>query len=203
MAFSGSGQNEHEINKCARQAYLNSIQGQNDALKRYVVLVREVTYRDEKDVLFLDISTGDIDSEKTFTVPKGYAYSGTYTKPEFFPTGQMSLFLFFSNKKLKVGDVIKRGRDTYRIANCTTCTVIKSIDHFGKEKTHWRYTLKCELLKKVDKEIYSSEHDDFKREMKLMGFDMKGWCLYKRMKTNFVEFMKAVLPDNVINVIEV
>ena len=48
--------------------------------------------------------------------------------------------------------------------------------------------------------------DTFKQGMAELGFDMKGWCAYRRRKTFYVDFLKAVTQGfhgyNVINVIE-
>ena len=39
--------------------------------------------------------------------------------------------------------------------------------------------------------------------MEEQGINMKGWCVYKRRKTDITDFVKAILPNNVINVITI
>lgn len=62
------------------------------------------------------------------------------------------------------------------------------------------------VAKVVDERYWSAASDTFKQEMAKLGFDMKGWCLYRRRKTHYKDFLKAITQGfhghNVINVIE-
>lgn len=63
-----------------------------------------------------------------------------------------------------------------------------------------------EYIEKTDYR-YSSSLDTFKQQMTSLGFDMKGWCLYKRQRTSFTDFLKAVCSSfrnyHLINLIQI
>lgn len=40
---------------------------------------------------------------------------------------------------------------------------------------------------------YSRSLDTFRQEMESQGFDMTGWCLYRRQHTEYDEFLRAVV----------
>ena len=62
------------------------------------------------------------------------------------------------------------------------------------------------VAKVVDERCWVAANDTFKQEMAKLGFDMKGWCLYRRRKTHYKDFLKAITQGfhgyNVINIIE-
>ena len=61
------------------------------------------------------------------------------------------------------------------------------------------------IAKSVTK--YSSSEDYFKKQMTESGFNMKGWCLYKRMRTPFLDFLKQVASTykdyHLVNLIQI
>ena len=71
----------------------------------------------------------------------------------------------------------------------------------------WRATLHVTacIPKRVVK--YSSSDDYFRHQMEEAGFDMKGWCLYKRMKTPFMDFLRSVASSykdyHLVNLIQI
>lgn len=51
---------------------------------------------------------------------------------------------------------------------------------------------------------FSRTGDTFRQELEDQGIDMTGWCVYRRRKTDFKEFLKSILSDfNVVNVLNI
>lgn len=50
---------------------------------------------------------------------------------------------------------------------------------------------------------FIASEDTFKQGMEEQGINMRGWCVYKRRKTDIADFVKAILPKEVINLITI
>ena len=64
-------------------------------------------------------------------------------------------------------------------------------------------TLVYEVCRRKSIRRFDSSKDTFRKEMENQGIDMTGWCVYKRRKTEFMDFLKAIMSDDVINIIKI
>lgn len=60
----------------------------------------------------------------------------------------------------------------------------------------YRATLHYEEVKIVRGLRYlSKEEDCYRKDMEKLGFDMSNWCVYKRRKTDYHEFLRSLFPE--------
>lgn len=82
--------------------------------------------------------------------------------------------------------------------------VVKRIDFprgyytAGCKKEYIHHKGRC-----INNNRYTASEDTFKQGMEEQGIDMRGWCVFKRERTDIVDFVKAILPKDVINLITV
>jgi len=73
--------------------------------------------------------------------------------------------------------------------------------------TSWKADVHIDACRERRQIRYSSGKDRFRQQMEKSGFDMKGWCLYKRRKTPFLDFLKDVCSGyknyRLVNLIEI
>lgn len=50
---------------------------------------------------------------------------------------------------------------------------------------------------------FDASKDTFRHIMEEQGINMTGWCVYKRSKTDFMDFLRAIMPNEVINIIRI
>lgn len=141
------------------------------------------------------------------TIPEGYYFSGcerteTLRKAfSFTETTCCSQKPTVDNYRVKASYGVGR-RYKYRVTR---------VDITGEDSTGihtWDATVHIDAFIPKDQWRYSRDLDTFRQGMEEQGFDMTGWCLYRRMKTDFREFLRTVAstwkPDNhLVNLIEV
>ena len=154
-------------------------------------------------VMLINLENGQ--PVKTIDIPEGYWDSGCeyagyielmdeekvkshsgYHLPELGETQSFENFKTGEYKRYvltEITDVVESKRSNFK------CT-------FYDAKLHYRRFREKKAFR------YSSAEDTFKKEMEEQGINMKGWCVYKRRKTEFMEFLKAILPE-VVNLIQI
>jgi len=167
---------------------------------------------------FISQNSGEI--LNTVDIPSGYLYSGlemvTTLKKVKTITGHVS-----QSKKPDVDNV-----DPYSVVN--TATNRNQLKFMMRRKSK-RYVFKTskvnitgeddylfhtyeadvevDVLLKTEEMKFDSKKDTFKSQMSASGFNMKGWCLYKRRQTNFMDFLRIITKSykdyNVINLIQI
>lgn len=87
---------------------------------------------------------------------------------------------------------------------------VTKIDNIKEDKSvfpTWTADVSVDACRERTQWKYSSKSDHFRHRMEKSGFNMKGWCCYKRQKTEFKEFLKKVCSTykdyNIINLIEI
>lgn len=60
----------------------------------------------------------------------------------------------------------------------------------------YKATLHYEKVKIVrGLRFLSKDEDSYRKDMEKLGFDMSNWCVYKRRKTDYREFLRSFFPD--------
>lgn len=91
-------------------------------------------------------------------------------------------------------DYYTYGRDKYLRVKCIEDTHTKKSGLVSCKCTY-------EVCRRKSVLKFDASKDTFRKVLEEQGIDMTGWCIYKRRKTDFMEFLKAILPDNVVNII--
>ena len=92
----------------------------------------------------------------------------------------------------KYAGVIKGNEMVYKVREVRTKEEGRMALQNGDGLDFWEGSVFVDAFVKVAERRYSSEKDDYRKEMEALGFDMKGWCVYKRTKTRIHDFMRAV-----------
>lgn len=106
------------------------------------------------------------------------------------------------------GDPVPEKFRLYRRHFRTSTEVIKVLDkEFDPEFIPvWNVTVECGFYIYKSEKKFEASKDTFRMEMEMKGFNMKGWCTYKRCKTSKKNFLKQIVKDykglEIINFIE-
>jgi hypothetical protein len=106
------------------------------------------------------------------------------------------------------GDVVPKKFKLYRRHFRTSTEVIRVLDkEFDPEFIPvWNVTVECGFYIHKSEKKFKASKDTFRMEMEKKGFNMKGWCTYKRCKTSKIDFLKQIIKDykglEIINFIE-
>ena len=140
------------------------------------------------------------------TVPDGYYYSGM----EMVETLQ-KVYSFteevYSTKVPTVGEYNARARygsPGKRYTYMVTKVEVIGEDHDIIHTYNSRVYIDACLSKNQWR--FSRKLDTFRQEMESQGFDMTGWCLYRRMHTDFRVFLKNLIASrnyHLVNLIEI
>ena len=60
--------------------------------------------------------------------------------------------------------------------------------------TTWEADVHVDICLEKSVMRWDSHQDTFRQQMTASGFNMTGWCLYRRMHTDFFSFLKQVIP---------
>lgn len=97
--------------------------------------------------------------------------------------------------------------DQYGIDKYIRLKEIKDIEPWSikrlKDMKCYNATLIYEVCRRKVGYRFNSSEDSFRRGIEEQGINMKGWCVYKRRKTPFFEFLKNILPNDVVNLIPI
>lgn len=87
---------------------------------------------------------------------------------------------------------------------------VTSVDNIQKDADifhTWTADVHVDACRQKRQWKYSSRKDYFRHQMEESGFDMSGWCCYKRRKTPFMDFLKDVVSKykdyHLVNLIKI
>ena len=155
---------------------------------------------------FISQKTGEV--LEVVPIPEGYSYSGHTTVPQ----------------------LQKVGTHTESVCQWPEPTPdnVVLMNYTGRKSRFYKYKIREINNIKLDSDIiptytadvvvdiyleknvscFDRHLDEFRQKMEQAGFDMSGWCTYKRMKTPFFEFLTKVIPTynkdyKVMNIIKI
>ena len=156
---------------------------------------------------FISQETGEV--VDTVDIPTGYYDSGMELITRLQPVHSFT-------------ETIHRGGPKPTLANCEYIA-----GKYGYNPHHYKYVVTKVTDIKEDKDIFhtwtatlhvtacipktewkfSSADDHFRHGMEAAGFNMKGWCVYRRIRTPFLEFLKQVASQykdyHLVNLIQI
>lgn len=154
----------------------------------------------EQYVMLINLEDGQ--PIRTIDIPEGYGYSGFSTCTYYEPTGEIYTRRHSGNYLPQVGDINQYGINKY-----IRLKEIKDVKPWSikclKGLKGYNATLIYEVCRRRVGIRFNSSEDSFKRKLEEQGINMKGWCVYKRRKTPFFEFLKNILPNDVVNLISI
>lgn len=153
-------------------------------------------------VMFVNLEDGQL--VRTIDIPEGYYDSGFEVEYYYEPTGDIIREKHSGNYLPKIGEFKHYRKNKY--INLKEIEDVKPWKFDLGEGIYmegYDATLIYEVCRKKVAHKFDSSKDTFRKDMEKQGFNMTGWCVYKRRKTEFMEFLKAIMPDNVINIIKI
>lgn len=137
-------------------------------------------------------------------IPEGYWTSGYKAEEYYEPTGDIIRRKHSGNYLPETGKVEQYRRDKYiRLKEIVNVKSRKVNIGEGKYMEVYNATLVYEVCRRKLGYRFDSSKDLFRQEMEEQGIDMTGWCVYKRRKTEFMDFLRAILNDSVVNIIRI
>lgn len=137
-------------------------------------------------------------------IPEGYYTSGFKAEEYYDSTGDIILKRHSGNYLPKIGEVKQYRRNEYiRLKEIEDVKPWKFNLGKGEYMEGYNANLVYEVCCRKLGYRFDSSKDTFRQAMEKQGIDMTGWCVYKRRKTEFMEFLKVIMPDNVINIIKI
>lgn len=154
----------------------------------------------EPFVMLVDLETGK--EIKSYTIPAGYYHSGCSTERYYQPTGKTFTRTHSGGYLPKIGTM-----ENYRRNKCAILSDITDIkpwdfplDNGESLKGYDALLHYSEVIEKYTQR-FDAKEDSFRKEMEEQGFNMRGWCVYRRRKTSFEDFLRAILSSEVVNII--
>jgi hypothetical protein len=153
---------------------------------------------------FISQSTGEV--VDTVTIPDGYYYTGCERIKQHIPVFTFTEQVHQSpipttDTKPRACYLPNPHHYEYKVTKVTDVKEDKWIFPTWEATLH----VTAYLVKEVTR--WSTHLDTFRKQMEASGFDMKGWCLYKRMRTPLLTFLKQVTQNykdyHLINLIEI
>lgn len=156
----------------------------------------------EPYVMLIDLETGQ--PIRTIDIPEGYCYSGFEVEYYYEPTGEVIRKKHLATYLPEVGEVEHYRGDKYIYLKEIIDVESWKLDlGEGDFMEGYNATLVYEISRKKQCYRFDSSKDTFRQAMEKQGIDMTGWCIYKRRKTTILDFLKAVLPKDVVNIINI
>lgn len=153
-------------------------------------------------VMFVNLEDGQIVGH--LNIPEGYLTSGFKAEEYYDSTGNIITKKYSGNYLPKIGEVKHCRRNKYlRLKEIVDVKPWKFDLGEGNYMEGYDANLVYEVCRKKLGFRFDSSKDLFKQEMEEQGINMSGWCVYKRRKTEFMDFLRAILNDNVVNIIRV
>ena len=142
--------------------------------------------------LILNAETGKEVQTIVLPSPSEYICSGIRYEEIKIPTGVIKERFTDTTVLPEIGDCITLCKKNTRL-------VLRSITDITEDFNFmhtYRATLHYEEVKIVRGLRYlSKEEDCYRKDMEELGFDMSNWCIYKRRKTDYHEFLRSLFPD--------
>lgn len=155
-------------------------------------------------VTLVDLETGE--PYKSITIPEGYENSGVEFIDNYYPNGKVvaKTTSFCGSEYLNV-----EAHNEEEWGHSKIATSVKILEEWNSKddegNSHKSYYIEVEWQGVIHKEVtkYTASEDTFKQELIEQGINMKGWCVYKRRKTPFFDFLNEILKEyNVINLLK-
>lgn len=174
---------------------------------RRTLIIRHVPQECGDDTLvFVDLDTCEV--YKTIIVPDGYCDSGVTPITTLHRTGEYTLHRECT-KLPKIGDraqrVVRCARRNKIAITDGVVNVVETDMRFEDNITMRIYDFDeiVGIYREETQYRFSVEYDTFRKKLEEQGVNMTGWCLYKRRKTEFRDFVKDVFKEyNIIQVLE-
>lgn len=148
-------------------------------------------------LMFVNLENGQILENETINFDKGsYWDSGCELIECFKHTGVTRTTKGSSSRIPEVGDSGYYGRNCWVSTNVEITAQRELLGRLCYE-----YVITWEKQIRYFERKYTASEDEFKQNLINQGIDMTGWCVYKRRKTDFKDFIRAIVPDDVVNVI--
>lgn len=143
------------------------------------------------------VSLADGQIVKTYDIPEGYYYSGSEVVTMKIPYGEEIIEKTDTNRLPEIGEDVEYKR--FKRMVLTEITDVKEEDWCG---TKW-YQANLHYKRYNEKRCkrFVASKDEFRKQMEEQGIDMTGWCVYKRMKHEIKDFLRNVLPYDIVNII--
>ena len=155
---------------------------------------------------FISQETGEV--VETVDIPEGYFYSGCQHIKQLHKVYSFTEQIDRGGRRPTKHNTVPSAHYGYNPHHYEyVVTKVTDIKRDNDIFPTWRATLHIDacIAKSVTK--YSSSEDYFKKQMTESGFNMKGLCLYKRMRTPFLDFLKQVASTykdyHLVNLLEI
>ena len=140
-------------------------------------------------ITFVNAENGQVIDSVNLEYEDLFYDAGVECVERYVATGNERVREFDSTKLPVVGEVVSTTRRKLWVID--EVNLIKeddSIIHTFVGETH-----EIEVIEKVELKYLDHTQDEYIQKMTKIGFDMKGWCHYKRRKTNYMDFLKAIV----------
>lgn len=139
-------------------------------------------------ITFIDCGTGCV-IDTVYLDFEGYYDAGMERVVRYEKTGNEKVCGFDSTKLPEVGEVVSlRMGKMWVIDEVNLIREDNNIFHTFVGETH-----QIEVVEKVEWRYLDHNKDEYILKMSALGFDMTGWCLYKRLKTNYKDFLTTIV----------
>lgn len=143
------------------------------------------------------VSLKDGQIVKTYDIPEGYYDSGIKVFRENEPFGDVITRKTDTNRLPKIGDI-----DEHRRHQKMVLVDITDVEEEEFADTIWfKANLHYRRVRERLCKRFCASEDTFRKRMEEQGIDMTGWCVYKRRKFNVEDFLKSVIPYDIVNFI--
>lgn len=146
-------------------------------------------------ILFVNMETGEVQQDRTVTIKGSYWHSGVEWFYTYTPTGRKETHSRWQRTEPALGEKLPIKRDEW-----LSTSVEKHEGNYPDGLV--RYDIEySEMIKRCERRFLTPDKDEFRVNLERHGFNMKGWNAYKRHKTEYRDFIRAIMPDDVINVV--
>lgn len=140
-------------------------------------------------ITFINSENGQVIDVVDLEYEELFSSEGVERVVRYQATGNERVCKFDSTKLPVVGEVVSTmGRKLWVIDDVNLIKEDNRIIHTFVGQTH-----EIEVIEKVEWKYLDHNKDEYIQKMTELGFDMTGWCFYKRHKTNYMDFLKAIV----------
>lgn len=146
-------------------------------------------------ILFVDMETGEVQQDRTVTIKGNYWDSGCEWFYTYTPTGRKETHARWQRTEPPLGEKLPMKRGKW-----LSTSVEKHEGNYPDSLV--RYDIEySEMIERCERRFLAPDKDEFRVSLERQGLNMKGWNAYKRHKTEYRDFIRAIMPDDVINVV--
>ena len=155
-------------------------------------------------VLLVNLEDGQVIKTINISSSSDYWYSGIISQSRYEMLDEYVDEKFSGVPLPEIGttEYLNRRKREYMLESITD--VKKKTFGINDEFVFYDAVLHYRRFRTIHEFRFSRSEDTFRQELEDQGIDMTGWCVYKRRKTDFKEFLKSILSDfNVVNVLNI